>query len=201
MEEVCLNLEEWKLEVCKLKKAFKNCLSSCNKIEDCFSSTRKSLETKTQELKAREEAIGLREKQLAETESNFQSLWGNREKELDAIEEVVTQKLVQVDEVTTELDRVSLLVEEKRQELDTKEKRFLEVDKLVRENEKECDLIQNCIEERKRNLRRLEKVSGEMDVKMKSFGEMDVKMKSFRLLEKSMEDWCHKLDLKKKELE
>lgn len=196
-----MNLEEWKLEVCKLEKAFKNCLSSCNRIEDCFSSTRKSLETKTQELKAREEAIGLREKQLAETEFNFQSLWGIREKELDAIEEVVTQKLVQVDEVTTELDRVSLLVEEKRQELDTKEKRFLEVDKLVRENEKECDLIQNRIKERKRNLRRLEKVSGEMDVKMKSFGEMDEKMKSFRLLEKSMEDWCHKLDLKKKELE
>ncbi|PRQ42016.1 hypothetical protein RchiOBHm_Chr3g0453051 [Rosa chinensis] len=191
MEEVVLDLEEWELKQSNLEKAFENCHSLCKKVEEHFNSTRNSFQTQFRELNTREEEIGLREKQLQEKESYFESLKESKEEELDAIEEVIIEKRVQVEQVKTELECVSLLIKEKSQELDSQEKRFLEVEKLVRENERECDLIQNRIEEGTTNLRRIEKV----------IGEMDVKVKSFRLLEKSMEDWCHKLDLKKKELE
>ncbi|XP_050387057.1 uncharacterized protein LOC126803315 [Argentina anserina] len=135
MEEVGLCLEEWDLKERNLEKAFKICYSRCKKVEDEFDSTRRRKSVEGLRFKAREEEIRLWEKQLQEKESYFESLRVSEEEELDAIEEVITEKLMQVEQVKTKLECVSLLVEEKRQELDSKEKRSLEVEKLVRKRE------------------------------------------------------------------
>lgn len=111
---------------------------------------------------------------MEEKESYFESLWEFKEEELNAIEEVITEKLIQVEQVKTELQCVSLLVEEKRQKLDSTEKRFLKVEELVREKERECDLIQNRIEEGTSNLRRIEKFIGD---NLRGDGELKRKMR------------------------
>lgn len=191
MEETVSDLKESELNVTGIANGFEDLRARCKALGDHFISTRNSIQTRLRELQTREEEIGLREKQLEEKESDLKSLVESKEEELDAIEEVITEKLLEVEQGKTHLQSIKLLIEEKSRELDRKEERFLEVEKLLREKERDCDLIQKRIELGTEKLTRMEK----------SIVEMDLKVKAFSLHEKSMEDWCCKLELKERQLE
>ncbi|XP_062005762.1 uncharacterized protein LOC133722932 [Rosa rugosa] len=180
MEETISDLKESEVNHIALAEAFENLRARCKQIGDQFISTRSTISTRFKELQTREEEIGRREKVLEEKESGFKS----KEEELDAIEEAITEKLLEFEEGKTQLERLNFLI-------DDKERRVLEIEELIRVKERECDLIENRIEKGTNMMIRIEE----------SIKEMDLKVKGFDLHKKEMEDWSGKLELKEKELE
>ncbi|XP_040372742.1 centrosomal protein of 290 kDa isoform X2 [Rosa chinensis] len=180
MEEMISDLKESEVDQIALAEAFESLLARCKQIGDQFILTRSTISTRFKELQTREEEIGRREKLLEEKESGFKS----KEEELDAIEEGITEKLLEFEEGKTQLERLNFSI-------DDKERRVLEVEELIRVKERECDLIENRIEKGTNMMIRIEE----------SIKEMDLKVKGFDLHKKEMEDWSSKLELKEKELE
>ncbi|KAM5561416.1 centrosomal protein of 290 kDa [Rosa sericea] len=180
MEETISDLKESEVNHIALAEAFENLRACCKQIGDQFISTRTTISTRFKELQTREEKIGRREKLLEEKESGFKS----KEEELDAIEEAITEKLLEFEEGKTQLERLNFSI-------DDKERRVLEIEELIRVKERECDLIENRIEKGTNMMIRVEE----------SVKEMDMKVKDFDLLKKEMEDWSCKLELKERELE
>ncbi|KAL6146687.1 hypothetical protein ACLB2K_057365 [Fragaria x ananassa] len=116
-----------------MSESFETLRGRLKQMGDQFVSTRAALQTRFEELRSREEAIGRREKLLEEKESGFRS----KEAELEAIEEAITEKLLDFEEGKTRLESLGIL---------------------IREKEMECDLMRNRVEKGARDLARVEEM-------------------------------------------
>ncbi|PRQ42009.1 hypothetical protein RchiOBHm_Chr3g0452981 [Rosa chinensis] len=116
--------------------------------------------------------------------SHFDRLVKERSRKLNWVEKRVEEKLNRVEVEERKLDEIRGLIEEKRRELEEckgelelKEERL----RLVEKSIVNCDKI--------------------LDLKEKLVSVVDLKVKDFCLLEKSMEEWSCKLEMKERELE
>ncbi|XP_050386680.1 uncharacterized protein LOC126802999 [Argentina anserina] len=166
-------------------------------LEQHIEYTKELFKARFDEVRKKEEEIGVREKEMEAEEVRLKS---------------------ERDERAKDLHRIQKMIEEKEKTVEAMEKRLREVGEMVREKEVDCSLIGKSNEEGRRRLSaveeqiwtkgtQLKRVQGlvekqwkEFDLREERIREMGEKERDFVLLKKSMEEWGGRLEAKEVEL-